>query len=101
MKYKGFLYKMLVHDLLKRPLAIRPVPSSSYPYIPIPSISIYSHLWPLGGVEPWECSGSPKLVSLVVLGLFVDKHEWVHFPQDPTGIQGVILSLQMLAGTVQ
>ena len=76
MKYKGFLYKMLVHDLLKRPLAIRPVPSNSYPYIPMPSISLYSHLWSLGGVEPWECSGCPKLAPMVVLDLFVENHKY-------------------------
>ena len=76
MKYKGFLYKMLVHDLLRRRLAIRPVPTHISPYPSIPCILLYSHLWSLGGVEPWECSGSPKLVSLVVLDLFVEKHKY-------------------------
>ena len=50
--------------------------TSSYPYIPMPSISLHRHLWSLGGVESWGCSGSPNLVSLVVLGLFVEKHKY-------------------------
>ena len=49
--------------------------TSSYPYIPMPSISLHSHLWSLGGVDPWECNGFPKPVPLVVLGLFVEKHK--------------------------
>ena len=50
--------------------------TSSSPYIPIPSLTMFNHLWSLGGVESWGYSGSPKLVSLVVLGLFVEKHKY-------------------------
>ena len=50
MKYKGFLYKMLAHDLLRGPLAIRPVPTHTPPCPLYPSMAIFGPwvVWSLG-----------------------------------------------------
>ena len=57
---------MLVHYLVKKGMTIRQV---------LPH-TLFNHVWSLGGVESWGYSGSPKLASLVVLGLFVEKHKY-------------------------